>query len=74
MVYGAALNGEMIFFSDWASALQAHKEIGLGYFFPREGNFSLEEQKDVIAFLDGEWKTIPITDLDNMECTCGGGS
>jgi hypothetical protein len=61
----------MIFFSDWESALLAHEVMGFDLFFPRKGIFSMEEQKDVILFEDGEWKTMPFDEIDNMKCTCG---
>jgi hypothetical protein len=71
MIYSGVLgDGELIFFADWHSALQAHKEMGFTFFLPRNGVFSTEEQKDVIILESGEWKTRLLSEFEG-KCTCG---
>jgi hypothetical protein len=71
MKYAGVLDdGELVFFSDWETALQASKEMGFTFFFPRKDIFSTEKQKKAIMLENGEWKTVRLSELEG-KCTCG---
>lgn len=64
MAFTGPEDDDMIFFSDWQSAVQGAKEMGFNFFFPRKSLFSTEKQTEVVMQVDGLWKVVPMSSIE----------